>query len=81
MKITGNYDAAGLFGWIEKATVKNVGMEDAHIATVISKGTTLAGAIAGSSSKSVISNCVLATKWHIFAHFFNIRKKPAGGGR
>ena len=57
MKITGNYDAAGLFGWIEKATVKNVGMENAHISTVISKGTTLAGAIAGSSSKSVISNC------------------------
>jgi hypothetical protein len=48
----------GLFGLVNKATIKNLGMEDAEICVATTSGTAYAGGIVGYVyEKSTISNC------------------------
>ncbi|MCL2140198.1 MAG: hypothetical protein FWH42_00745 [Dehalococcoidia bacterium] len=61
MTITGSdYQYVGLFGFVDNATIKNVGMENTNITAVINKNNphgACAGGIAGFAIGSTIANC------------------------
>ena len=58
LTITGDYQSAGLFGYVSGVTIKNVGLEDTDINIDSSSNTVYAGGIYGySSTASTVSNC------------------------
>ncbi|MDR2360228.1 MAG: hypothetical protein LBD85_02970, partial [Oscillospiraceae bacterium] len=62
LTITGDdYEYNGLFGYVENATIKNIGLVDTHIDVTSTSSRTYAGGIAGyapsSSSSVTIENC------------------------